>query len=116
MRSGGPDAETIATHVRTVLVKSITFSRVPNVRPRPRTPIQDPSVSVVVDYADFRQRYVLVQQTAELEIDELCGRLRCLLAARIPDLARLTVLNVSIEQAPAGHGRSLLGAIPTMPA
>ena len=67
-----------------------------------------------VDYADIRQRYILVQQTMEMEIGELRGRLRRVLAAKTPDLARLAVLDASMEQALGARERTLLGAIPTM--
>ncbi|CAJ0862537.1 hypothetical protein R20233_00968 [Ralstonia sp. LMG 32965] len=113
-RTVGPDAETIGSRVRAALTKSIASSCAPETRLGPRAPIQNPAVPVVVDYADFRQRYVLMQQTMELEIGDLRGRLRRLLAARTPDLARLAVLDASMEQALAGRERSLLGAIPSM--
>ena len=112
-RPVGPDAETIGGRVRAALTKSIASRCAPETRPGPRAPIQTPAVPVV-DYADFRQRYVLMQQTMELEIGDLRGRLRRLLAARTPDLARLAVLDASMEQALAGRERSLLGAIPSM--
>lgn len=114
VRPAGPDAETIGARVRAALAKSIASSCGPDVRSGPRAPIQSPLAPVVVDYADFRQRYVLMQQTMELEISDLRGRLRRLLAARTPGLARLAVLDASMEQALAGRERSLLGAIPLM--
>jgi hypothetical protein len=95
-------------------MKSIASSCAPDVRTGPRAPIQSASAPVVVDYADFRQRYLLMQQTMELEISDLRGRLRRLLATRTPDLARLAVLDASMEQALCGRERSLLGAIPSM--
>ncbi len=112
--AAGPDAETIGGRVRAALAKSIASSCAPEARTGPRAPIQSPSAPLVVDYADFRQRYVLMQQTMELEIGDLRGRLRRLLAARTPDLARLAVLDASMEQALAGRERSLLGTIPSM--
>ncbi|MGR5560004.1 DUF3348 family protein, partial [Vibrio fortis] len=59
-------------------------------------------------------RYILMQQTMEMEIGELRGRLRRVLAAKTPDLARLAVLDASMEQALGARERTLLGAIPTM--
>lgn len=114
MRPTGPDAETIGGRVRAALAKSIASSCSPDVRPGPRAPIQSPPAPVAADYADFRQRYVLMQQTMELEIGDLRGRLRRLLAAKTPDLARLAVLDASMEQALGARERTLLGAIPTM--
>lgn len=112
-RAVGPDAETIGARVRAALTKSIASSCAPDVRPG-RAPIQSAPAPVTVDYADFRQRYLLMQQTMEMEIGDLRARLRRMLAGKTPDLARLAVLDASMEQALGARERSLLGGIPSL--
>ena len=116
VRPVGLDAETMCSRVRAALAKSIATACAPDVRPGGggRAPIQPAMPAAPVDYADIRQRYILVQQTMEMEIGDLRGRLRRVLAAKTPDLARLAVLDASMEQALGARERTLLGAIPTM--
>jgi hypothetical protein len=66
------------------------------------------------DYADFRQRYLSLQQTMQTDVGQLRGRLRRMLAARTSDLARLALLDATMEQALAARERNLLAAIPTL--
>lgn len=110
------DAETMCSRVRAALAKSIATACAPDARPGGggRAPIQPAMPAAPVDYADIRQRYLLMQQTMEIEIGELRGRVRRVLAAKTPDLARLAVLDASMEQALGARERTLLGAIPTM--
>lgn len=111
-RVGPPDAELMCTRLRTALTKAIASACAPEPRAGVgRQPMQGTTV-VAPDYADFRQRYVLMQDRMELEISGLRGRLRRLLAAQTPDLARLAVLDASMEQALRARERSLLGAVP----
>ena len=114
VRPVGMDAETMCSRVRAALAKSIATACAPDARPGGggRAPIQPAMPAAPVDYADIRQRYILMQQT--MEIGELRGRLRRVLAAKTPDLARLAVLDASMEQALGARERTLLGAIPTM--
>jgi len=111
----GADAETMCARQRTALAKAIAAACAPETRPggKTRQPIQSAPAPLTVDYADYRQRYVLMQQTMELEIGNLRGRLRRVLAATTPDLARLAVLDASMEQALSPRERTLLSAIPT---
>ncbi|MCO5399420.1 DUF3348 domain-containing protein [Ralstonia soli] len=115
--SGRPvvaDAEAMCARQRTALTKAIASTCAPETRPggKARQPIQSAPAPLTVDYADYRQRYVLMQQTMELEIGTLRDRLRRLLAAATPDLARLAVLDASMEQALAPRERALLSTIP----
>lgn len=115
VRPLGVDAETMCARQRTALAKAIAAACAPEGRTggRTRQPIQSAPVPQTTDYADYRQRYVLMQQTMELEIGNLRDRLRRVLAATTPDLARLAVLDASLEQALSPRERTLLSAIPT---
>lgn len=67
-----------------------------------------------VDYAVFRQRYLSLQQTMETGIGNLRARLRGMLAARTPAMARLAVVDAVMERALSERERSLLAAVPGM--
>lgn len=115
VRPMGADAETMCARQRTALVKAIANTCAPETRPggMMRQPIQSAPAPLTVDYADYRQRYVLMQQTMEMEIGNLRGRLRRVLAGTTPELARLAVVDASLEQALAPRERALLSTIPT---
>lgn len=115
-RPGGVDADTMCARVRAALSKGIASACAPEGRTNGigRQPVQMALPPASVDYADFRQRYLLQQQTMELEIGDLRGRLRRVLAAKTPDLGRLAVLDASLEQALGARERTLLSAIPTL--
>jgi hypothetical protein len=66
------------------------------------------------DYADFRQRYVSLQQAMDTDIGALRTRLRSALAARSPDMARLAVVDAVMEQALSARERSLLAHVPAL--
>lgn len=70
------------------------------------------AVETPVDYAVFRQRYVSMQQAMETGIGNLRGRLRAMLAARTPAMARLAVVDAVMERALSERERSLLAAVP----
>ncbi|KAA1004226.1 DUF3348 domain-containing protein [Paraburkholderia panacisoli] len=72
------------------------------------------AVDAPVDYAVFRQRYQAIQQSMETAIANLRGRLRGMLAARTPALARLAVVDAVMERALGERERNLLGAVPGM--
>ncbi|MBP0590200.1 DUF3348 domain-containing protein [Paraburkholderia sp. LEh10] len=75
-------------------------------------PAQDAPQGPDVDYADFRQRYLALQQTMETRIGNLRGRLRAMLAARAPGMTRLAVVDAIMERALGARERNLLGAVP----
>lgn len=64
------------------------------------------------DYAVFRQRYLAIQQSMETSIGNLRGRLRAMLAARTPAMARLAVVDAVMERALSERERNLLAAVP----
>ena len=64
------------------------------------------------DYAVFRQRYLALQQSMETSIGNLRGRLRAMLAARTPAMARLAVVDAVMERALSERERNLLAAVP----
>ncbi|CAB3648529.1 hypothetical protein LMG24238_00963 [Paraburkholderia sediminicola] len=65
-----------------------------------------------VDYAVFRQRYLSLQQSMETGIGTLRARLRAMLAARTPAMARLAVVDAVMERALSERERNLLAAVP----
>jgi hypothetical protein len=67
-----------------------------------------------IDYADFRQRYVSLQQAMESDIGALRTRLRSTLATKSPDMARLAVVDAVMEQALSARERSLLANVPAL--
>ncbi|WP_454873338.1 DUF3348 domain-containing protein [Paraburkholderia xenovorans] len=66
------------------------------------------------DYAVFRQRYLAIQQSMETGIGNLRGRLRAMLAARTPNMARLAVVDAVMERALSERERSLLAGVPAL--
>jgi hypothetical protein len=67
-----------------------------------------------IDYAVFRQRYLSLQQGMETGIGNLRTRLRSMLAARTPAMARLAVLDAVMERALSARERSLLASVPEL--
>ncbi|RKE37578.1 uncharacterized protein DUF3348 [Paraburkholderia sp. BL23I1N1] len=80
--------------------------------PAAHTLAQGAPTDAPVDYAVFRQRYLSIQQTMETGIGTLRGRLRAMLAARTPAMARLAVVDAVMERALSERERSLLAAVP----
>ncbi|HDR9700316.1 TPA: DUF3348 family protein, partial [Burkholderia aenigmatica] len=66
------------------------------------------------DFADFRQRYLSLQQDMETAIGQLRGRLRVAVAARSSGMARLATLDAIMERVLGARERSLLSAIPAL--
>lgn len=106
----------MCARVRTALANAITGSDASQARRNgaARSPIPDAPTAQRVDYTDFRQRYLLMQQTMETDIGNLRGRLRRMLAAKAADFARLAMLDASMEQALGPRERSLLATVPTL--
>jgi hypothetical protein len=67
-----------------------------------------------IDYAVFRQRYLSLQQGMEIGIGNLRTRLRSMLAARTPAMARLAVLDAVMERALSARERNLLASVPEL--
>lgn len=76
---------------------------------RPTVPVED-----VADFAVFRQRYLAIQQSMETDIGNLRGRLRGMLAARTPAMARLAVVDAVMERALSERERNLLASVPVL--
>jgi hypothetical protein len=74
----------------------------------------DAGADTVPDYAVFRQRCLSLQQAMETDIGNLRGRLRLMLAARMPAMARLAAVDAVIERALSARERSLFAAVPAL--
>jgi len=84
--------------VRTALTKAIT----------------DGTAFSVDDFAPYRQRYIARQQAMEAGIGPLRGRLRAVLAAKSPELARLASVDAVMEQALDPQEQRLLATVPSL--
>ncbi|MFM0556600.1 DUF3348 domain-containing protein [Paraburkholderia sediminicola] len=73
---------------------------------------QNAPVEPAADYAVFRQRYLSIQQSMEMAIGNLRGRLRGMLATRTPAMARLAVVDAVMERALGERERTLLASVP----
>ncbi|MFM0667357.1 DUF3348 domain-containing protein [Paraburkholderia sediminicola] len=73
---------------------------------------QNAPVEPAADYAVFRQRYLSIQQSMEMAIGNLRGRLRGMLATRTPAMARLAVVDAVMEHALGERERTLLASVP----
>ncbi|SPB13633.1 hypothetical protein NOV72_00897 [Caballeronia novacaledonica] len=111
-RSAPRDVEEECARVRASLAGAFAREEAA-ARRRHRAPVQ-PSPDSPVDYADFRQRYVSLQQAMESDIGALRTRLRSMLATKSPDMARLAVVDAVMEQALTARERSLLANVPAL--
>ena len=75
---------------------------------------EDGAVAAAADFTPFRRRHLTLQQAMEAGIGPLRGRLRALLAARSPAMARLAAVDVVMEQVLAAREHSLLAAVPAL--
>jgi hypothetical protein len=116
-RANGHDVERICADVRTSLAIAIASDRASAAGRRGgaahaasrQAPVDEP-----VDCAVFRQRYVTLQQTMETDIGNLRARLRVMLAARTPGMARLASVDAIMERVLGARERSLLAAVPAL--
>ena len=108
----GYDAERDCARVRHELAQAITATNRPRARRRPGDP--PPPAADTADFADFRQRYLTLQQDMETAIGQLRGRLRVAVAARSSGMARLATLDAIMERVLGARERSLLSAIPAL--
>jgi hypothetical protein len=85
---------------------------------RQRKPVQasreGADANTPVDYAVFRQRYLSLQQAMETDIGNLRSRLRAMLVATTPAMARLAVVDAVMERSLSPRERSLLAAVPDL--
>ncbi|WP_296655035.1 DUF3348 domain-containing protein [Paraburkholderia sp.] len=119
--SGDDEAKNLCTSVRSALTKVIAREHAPapvqrGVRGERGTahvaPVDEPADQV--DYRDYRQRHLAIQQTLETEIGQLRGRLRAMLAAKTPALARLAAVDAIMERSLGARERSLLASVPAL--
>jgi len=110
--SGGAESECV--RVRASLAKAITGdSAFAAARRRGATAVTaQGSPEPSVDFAEFRQRYLALQQSMETGIGNLRGRLRAMLAAMTPEMTRLAVVDAIMERALGARERSLFGTVP----
>ncbi len=111
------DAVQVAS-ARSALTKAITRACAPpdprrgaraNAHPNPAADPDEP-----IDYAEFRQDYLSIQQMMETEVSQLRGRLRALLAARTPALARLAAMDAIMERSLGAREQRVLATIPAL--
>ncbi|HHT8939341.1 TPA: DUF3348 family protein, partial [Burkholderia cenocepacia] len=94
------------------LAQAIMAANRPRTRRRPGD--LPPPAADTADFADFRQRYLTLQQDMETAIGQLRGRLRVALAARSSGMARLATLDTIMERVLGARERSLLSAVPAL--
>ncbi|KWZ38104.1 hypothetical protein WS72_24765 [Burkholderia savannae] len=75
---------------------------------------RDAAADAPADFTLFRHDYLSMQQAMEIDIGDLRGRLRQTMAAGTPALARLAVLDATMEHALAVRERSLLACVPKL--
>ncbi|AGK50431.1 hypothetical protein BTI_3760 [Burkholderia thailandensis MSMB121] len=66
------------------------------------------------DFTLFRHDYLSMQQAMEIDIGDLRSRLRQTMAAQTPALARLAVLDATMERALVARERSLFASVPKL--
>lgn len=115
-RAFGDAEESECARVRASLASAIVgdsvFAAARRRGPAEQALPQGAPVDAAVDYAVFRQRYLAMQQSMETGVGNLRGRLRAMLAARTPAMARLAVVDAVMERALSERERSLLAAVP----
>ncbi|WP_322011986.1 DUF3348 domain-containing protein [Paraburkholderia sp. J12] len=108
----------LVVNARSALTKAITRACAPpdtrrgaraNAHPNPGT---DPDAPA--DYAELRQDYLSIQQMMETEVGQLRGRLRALLAAQTPALARLAAVDAIMERSLGAREQRVLATIPAL--
>ena len=114
-RVGASAEQSQSERVRAALRKAISGEGASARRDGRRTPAAaQPPADVEPNFADFRQRYLALQQAMETDIGTLRVRLRAALAARAPALARLATVDAVMEQALGARERSLLAGVPAL--
>jgi hypothetical protein len=118
-RAFGSAEEDACARVRDALEQAIagksgSASAAARRRAPTHVPLRTAPAEEVTDFAVFRQRYLTIQQSMETEIGNLRGRLRGMLAARTPAMARLAVVDAVMERALSERERSLLASVPVL--
>lgn len=121
-RLGASVEQAEVTRLRTALTRAIAGNDAPARRDgRDRRAAQaatpanvDAQADPAPDYAEFRQRYLALQQAMESDIGALRARLRSTLAARAPKLAHLATVDAVMEQALAAREQRLLASVPAL--
>ncbi|RKT22522.1 uncharacterized protein DUF3348 [Paraburkholderia sp. RAU2J] len=112
-RGFGSAEEDECVRVRGALAKAVAGDSVlAGTRRRGHGQTQMQMQDAPADYAVFRQRYLAIQQSMETGIATLRGRLRGMLAARTPAMARLAVIDAVMERALSERERNLLASVP----
>jgi hypothetical protein len=70
--------------------------------------------TAATDFTPYRRRYLAQQQALDAAVGPLRARLRALLAARSPAMARLASVDVVMEQVLAPRERGFLAAVPAL--
>ncbi|AET94260.1 hypothetical protein BYI23_D007500 (plasmid) [Burkholderia sp. YI23] len=112
-RSAARNVEDECARVRTSLAGALAREDAA-ARRRHRAAVQPAADQPDADFADFRQRYVSLQQAMDTDIGALRTRLRSMLAASSPDMARLAVVDAVMEQALSARERALLANVPAL--
>lgn len=115
-RAFGREDATLCASVRSALTKAIAREGAPpaDARRAVRAPAPAVAADTLADFADFRQRYLSLQQTMETDIGQLRARLRVLLAAQTPAHARLAAVDAIMERSLGARERSLLACVPAL--
>lgn len=117
-RVGASVEQAEVTRLRTALARSIKGEEAPLRRDgrdrRNAAAANADAQAEPPDYAEFRQRYLALQQAMESDIGTLRARLRSALAARAPKLAHLATVDAVMEQALAAREQRLLMGIPAL--
>jgi hypothetical protein len=71
-------------------------------------------VARATDFASYRRRYMARQQAMESGIGPLRARLRAMLAASSPEMARLAAVDVVMEQALGAREHNMLASVPAL--
>ncbi|AOJ07327.1 DUF3348 domain-containing protein [Burkholderia mayonis] len=112
----GDDADSLGVRVRASLAKAIARTGAFAAGRDSAAPAaaRDASADAPIDFTLFRHDYLSMQQAMEMDIGDLRGRLRQMMAARTPALARLAVLDATMERALAARERNLLASVPKL--
>lgn len=105
-------AEKECGRVRTVLANAIADDSVfAAIRPRGPATL-DATADVSIDSSVLRQRYLFLQREMETAVGALRERLRAMLAATSPAMAKLAMVDAVMERALSPREQSLLAAVP----